>query len=108
MPLIRRIPKRGFHNRFAGTVAIVNLEDLERCFESGDEVTPEALREKSLAKHRYDELKVLGTGKLTKKLRVAAHRFSKSARSRIEEAGGEVALLPGRAPVKEKRKKQKK
>ena len=64
-PLIRRIPKRGFHNQFAKTVAIVNLGALDKAFKTGDEVTVESLREKDLAKGRYDELKVLGEGQLT-------------------------------------------
>ena len=99
MPLVRRVPKRGFHNRCAPRVAIVNVADLEASFDKGDEVTPESLRAKSLAKHRYDILKILGDGKLTKKLKVSAHRFSKSAIEQIEKAGGEVVILPGRTPV---------
>jgi large subunit ribosomal protein L15 len=99
MPLVRRVPKRGFHNRFALTVAVVNLGDLEQRFEAGDHVTPESLREKHLAKGRYDVLKVLGNGELTKKLRVSAHRFSRSAVAKIEQAGGEAVVLPGKAPV---------
>ena len=107
MPLIRRVPKRGFNNKFALQVAIVNVADLQRVFDSGAEVTPESLKEHSLAKQRYDVLKVLGNGKLTKKLKVSAHRFSKSAREQIEKAGGEVVILPGRTPVKEKQKAAK-
>lgn len=99
MPLVRRVPKRGFHNQFAATVATVNVSDLEKAFDEGGEVTPESLREHSLAKCRYDLLKVLGDGELTKKLKVSAHRFSKSAREKIEKAGGEVVELPGKAPV---------
>lgn len=99
MPLVRRVPKRGFNNQFALTVKAVNVSDLEKAFEDGSEVTPESLREHSLAKSRYDVLKVLGDGELTKKLKVTAHRFSKSAREKIEKAGGEVVELPGKAPV---------
>ena len=107
MPMARRIAKRGFNNKFALEVAIVNVADLEQAFENGAEVTPETLKEQSLAKQRYDLLKVLGNGKLTKKLKVSAHRFSKSAREQIEKAGGEVVILPGRTPVKEKQKAAK-
>jgi large subunit ribosomal protein L15 len=107
MPLVRRVPKRGFHNRFALTIATVNVGELERVFEAGDEVGPETLRAKSLAKHRYDELKILGDGDLTKKLKVSAHRFSKSAREKIEKAGGEVVTLAGKTPVAEKQKESK-
>jgi large subunit ribosomal protein L15 len=106
MPLVRRIPKRGFHNKFALTVAAVNVEDLENVFEAGAEVTPDSLRESGLVKSRYDELKVLGNGELKKKLKVSAHRFSKSAEEKIRAAGGEVVVLPGRAPVVKKTKAQ--
>lgn len=98
-PLVRRVPKRGFHNRFALLIGAVNVADLEKSFAAGEEVNPETLRAKGLLKHRYDELKILGTGELTKSLKVAAHRFSDSAREKIEKAGGEVAVLPGRRAV---------
>ena len=78
---------------------VVNINDLQDLFKSGDAVTPETLREKSLAKGRYDELKILGDGELKKKLKVSAHRFSKSAEEKIKKAGGEVIVLPGKAPV---------
>ncbi len=99
MPLVRRIPKRGFNNRWALKVAIVNLADLEKRFDAGEEVNPETLRAKNLAKGRYDVLKVLAEGELTKGLKVAAHRFSRQAAEKIEKAGGEVRVLPGKAPV---------
>ena len=99
MPLVRRIPKRGFNNRFAPTVMTVNVGDLELRFESGEEVTAETLRAKNLAKGPYDVLKVLGDGGLTKKLKVVAHRFSQSALEKIRQAGGEAVVLPGKAPV---------
>jgi len=108
MPLVRRVPKRGFHNRYALTIATVNIDQLEQAFASGEEVTLESLRAKSLAQHRHDELKVLGRGELTKKLKVAAHRFSQGAREKIEKAGGEVVVVPGKTPVEEKKKQQSK
>jgi len=80
-------------------IGAVNVADLEIAFAAGDEVNPETLRAKGLLKHRYDELKILGTGDLTKSLKVSAHRFSGSAREKIEKAGGEVAVLPGRKPL---------
>jgi large subunit ribosomal protein L15 len=104
MPLVRRVPKRGFHNRFALQVAVVNVGDLESAFEAGEQVTPETLREKSMAKGRYDILKILGHGELTKKLTVSAHRFSRSAVEQIEKAGGKVVVLQGKTPVSEKQK----
>lgn len=106
MPLVRRVPKRGFHNRWARTVVIVNLGDLEVRFDDGAEVTPETLREKNLAKGRYDVLKVLADGELTKRLKVSAHRFSRCAVEKIEKAGGEVVVLPGKAPVVKNKQRQ--
>jgi large subunit ribosomal protein L15 len=99
MPLVRRIPKRGFNNRWAKIVAIVNVGDLDGAFDVGEEVTPEALRKKNLAKCRADEIKILGNGELTKKLKVTAHRFSASALEKIEKAGGQAVTLPGKKPV---------
>ncbi len=107
MPMFRRIPKRGFNNKFALTVGEVNVGDLDSRFENGDEVTPETLREKDLAKYRYDVLKVLGNGEITKKLKISAHRFSQSAREKIEKAGGEVIELPGTKAVPKNKQKNK-
>jgi len=98
--LVRRIPKRGFNNRWAKTVLVVNLGDLNEAFKSGDQVTPETLAANTnLAKGRYDELKILGDGEVTKKLKISAHRFSKTAAEKIAKAGGEAIVLPGKAPV---------
>ncbi len=99
MPMIRRIAKRGFNNKWALKVGEVNLSDLDANFNAGEEVTPDALTAKNLAKYRYDILKVLGSGELTKKLTVSAHRFSKSAREKIEKAGGKVVELEAAKPV---------
>ena len=105
MPLVRRVPKRGFNNQFALKVGTVNVGDLELAFEAGEEVTMESLRAKDLAKYRYDVLKILGDGDLTKKLKVSAHRFSKSAKEKIEKAGGEAVVLPGKKPVPKNKQK---
>ncbi len=99
MPMIRRIAKRGFNNKFAVQVGEVNVADLEANFAAGDEVTPESLKSKALANYKYDVLKVLGNGEITKKLTVSAHRFSKSAREKIEKAGGTVVELPRKKAV---------
>ncbi len=107
-PLIRRIPKRGFNNAFARTIAVVNLGDINEAFAAGTNVTLEVLRTKNLAKQRHDELKVLGDGEMTKKLKITAHRFSKSALEKIQKAGGEAIVIPGRAPVVKGEKKAKK
>ncbi len=102
MPLVRRIPKRGFHNRWARQVTVVNVGDLEDLFEEGAEVTPETLAATAFGKCRGDELKVLGDGEISKRLRVAAHRFSRAAREKIEKAGGEVVVLAGKTPAAQK------
>ena len=107
MPLVRRIPKRGFNNRWAPTIAIVNLRDLEIRFDDGDEVTPDSLKANSLAKGRYELLKVLADGELTKKLTVRAHKFSRQAVEKIERAGGQAVVLPGKAPVIKNKQKSK-
>ena len=99
MPLVRRVPKRGFNNKFALSVVAVNVGDLERVFAAGEEVNPETLRQRSLAKKRYDVLKILGNGELNKKLNVTAHRFSQSAQEKIEQAGGTITILAGKKPV---------
>ena len=105
MPMIRRIAKRGFNNRFALKVGEVNVADLEANFNDGDTVNPETLKAKALANYRYDVLKVLGKGEITKKLTVSAHRFSQSAKEKIEKAGGKVDVLPGKKPVVKNKQK---
>jgi large subunit ribosomal protein L15 len=99
MPLVRRVPKRGFNNRWALLVAVVNIGDLEERFQAGEEVNGETLKAKDLAKGRYDVLKVLGDGELTKSLKITAHRFSATAAEKIEKAGGQMVVLPAKAPV---------
>jgi large subunit ribosomal protein L15 len=109
MPMIRRIAKRGFNNKFALSVGEVNVSDLEARFDAGEEVTPETLAAKDLANYRYDILKVLGNGEISKKLTVTAHRFSKSAREKIEKAGGTVVeIAPKKPVVKNKQKSSQK
>lgn len=105
MPMVRRVPKRGFNNRWAQTIVIVNIGELQDAFKSGDEVSPETLRKNNLAKGRYDQLKILGEGELKKKLNVSAHRFSKSALEKIEKAGGTATVLVATISVKEKKKR---
>ncbi len=107
MAMVRRIPKRGFNNRFALDVATLNLRDLERVFNDGDEVTPESIKQQGLLTSRYDVLKILGDGELGKKLNVSAHRFSAKAQEQIEAAGGTVTVLPGKAPVIKNKMKPK-
>ncbi len=102
MPLFRRVPKRGFNNRWASTVFAVNVGKLNDRFEDGDEVTLEAMAAKDVAKGTFDEVKVLGDGELTKKLTVSAHRFSKSAEEKITAAGGTVNKLPPKRTPEER------
>ena len=87
MPLHRRLPKRGFTNIFKKEHAVVNLSDLER-FDNGATVDESALRKAGIVKGRADGIKILGTGKLTKKLTVHATKFSETAKKQIEAAGG--------------------
>ena len=92
MPLIRRLPKRGFNNAsFKVNYAIVNLGELNS-FESGSRVDEEALRKHGLIRGRFAGLKVLARGELTKSLTVEADKFSEAARQRIEQAGGSVIV----------------
>ncbi|MBB1062831.1 MULTISPECIES: 50S ribosomal protein L15 [Limosilactobacillus] len=92
MPLYRQIPKRGFTNINRKEYAIVNLSTLDR-FEDGTEVTPQLLMESGIVKNLKSGVKVLGSGKLTKKLTVKANKFSASAVSAIEAAGGKTEVM---------------
>jgi large subunit ribosomal protein L15 len=107
MPLVQRIPKRGFNNRWGKTVAVVNLGQIDEAFAAGEEVTLESLAAKNLARGRFDLLKVLGNGDLKKKLKISAHKFSESAAEKIKAAGGEMVLLPGRIKVEDKKRAQR-
>lgn len=93
MPMFRRVPKRGFNNRWALTVFAVNVGRLNESFDDGAEVTVKSLASKHLATGTFDEVKILGEGELTKKLTVSAHRFSKSAEEKITAAGGTIIKL---------------
>ncbi len=92
IPLYRRLPKRGFHNRFAVNYAIVNVEALNR-FEDGATVDLQTLIEAGLIKKQLDGLKVLGNGALTKNLTVKASVFSATAKEKIEAAGGKTEVI---------------
>ncbi len=91
-PLARRLPKRGFTNFNRKEYAIVNVASLNK-FEDGTEVTPELLIESGLVKKELDGIKILGEGELTKKLTVKANKFSKSASTVIEQAGGKAEVI---------------
>jgi large subunit ribosomal protein L15 len=106
-PLVRRVPKRGFTNTSALVVGEINVGDLEELFEANATISPDSLKEAGILKKRFDVLKVLGDGELTKKLTVSAHRFSASAKEKIEKAGGKATVLPGRTAVEQKKKAKK-
>ena len=93
MPLQRRLPKRGFTNIFALKVAEVNLRDLERCFEAGTVVDERALVDAGVVKGRYDVIKLLAKGDLSKSLTVKVNRASESAKTKVEAAGGTLELI---------------
>ena len=90
LPLYRKLPKRGFNNKFATEYAIVNVETLNKYFQDGDVVTLETLLDKKIIRKAFDGLKVLGDGELTKKLTVQATVFSAAAKEKITAAGGQA------------------
>lgn len=92
IPLYRRLPKRGFHNKFATHYAIVNVQVLN-VFEDGAVVDLDTLLAKGLVSKELDGLKVLGNGEITKKLTVKASIFSAAAKEKIEAAGGKVEVV---------------
>ncbi|MCC6491326.1 MAG: 50S ribosomal protein L15 [Candidatus Hydrogenedentes bacterium] len=109
-PLNRRLPKRGFFHQSRFPSSIVNLDNLEQAFNSGDEVSPETLVKAGLADPEKGGVKILGRGELTKRLTVKTAAISAGARAKIEAAGGTVVLLESEkkkpakkapAPVKE-------
>ncbi|MGQ9660998.1 MAG: 50S ribosomal protein L15 [Kiritimatiellia bacterium] len=92
MPLVRRIPKRGFHHPGGTQYAAINVRDLAR-FEHGATLDPSVLAEAGLIDNAYDKVKILGDGELDRKLTVRAHAFSASARAKIEGAGGSCEVI---------------
>lgn len=92
MPLARRLPKRGFHNIFGTTYAVVNVSALER-FDNGTEVTTELLLDTGIISKALDGVKILGNGELSKNLTVKAAAFSASAKEKIEKAGGKAEVI---------------
>lgn len=90
MPIFRRIPKRGFSNvQFGRRYEVVNLAEIDAKFEAGAHVTPQALREAGLVRSLRMPIKILGTGALTKKMKIEASKFSASAMEKIKAAGGD-------------------
>jgi large subunit ribosomal protein L15 len=97
MPLQRRLPKRGFTNIFKKVWIEVKLSELEKRFDEADHITPELMAERGMIKKshltRFDGVVVLGGGDVSKKLNVSAHRFSRSAKEKLEAAGGTATLI---------------
>jgi len=93
MPLHRRLPKRGFTNIFKKKWIEVSLAALEKAFAENDEVTPELMHHRGIIKKAKHDIVVLGNGDVSKSLKVSAHRFTKSAREKIEQAGGAVTVI---------------
>ncbi|MBO4885214.1 MAG: 50S ribosomal protein L15 [Clostridia bacterium] len=92
MPLVRRLPKRGFYNRFRIEYVAINVDRLE-VFEDGATVTPVELIEYGIIKKIDDGIKIMGGGELTKKLTVQASKFTASAKEKIEAAGGKAEVI---------------
>src|SRR5258705_11202672 len=93
MALHRRLRKRGFTNIFKKQWLEVSLEALEKHFSADDEITPEVLHRRGIIKKAKHDIVVLGNGEVSKALKVSAHRFTKSAREKIEKAGGAVTVI---------------
>jgi large subunit ribosomal protein L15 len=91
-PIQRRLPKRGFRNPFPAIIAEINVGDLDG-FPAGTSVDVGTLVARGLVRGRFDRIKVLGTGEITKAVTVSAHAFSKAAAEKIQRAGGKVVLL---------------
>jgi len=93
MPLHRRLPKRGFTNIFKKQWIEVSLAALEKSFAANDEITPEVLHHRGIIKKAKHDIVVLGNGEVSKALKVSAHRFTRSAKEKIEKAGGTVTVV---------------
>jgi large subunit ribosomal protein L15 len=93
MPLQRRLPKRGFTNIFKKQWIEISLAHIEQNFNAGDVVTPEILHERGLIKKAKHDLVILGTGEISKSLNISAHRFTRTAKEKIEKAGGTASPI---------------
>src|SRR4030081_318453 len=93
MPLHRRLPKRGFTNIFKKQWLEVSLAALDQHFNADEEITPEVMHSRGIIKKAKHDVVVLGNGEISKPLRISAHRFTKSAREKIEKAGGAVVEI---------------
>jgi large subunit ribosomal protein L15 len=101
-PIYMRTPKRGFNNRFATEVVGVNVGAINGAFEEGSEITPADIRHRGLVKVRFDELKILGDGEVTKKLNLVVTRISASAKAKVEAVGGTVKIVAAKRTPKQR------
>ena len=101
-PIYMRTPKRGFNNRFATDVVGVSVGAINGAFEEGSEITPADIRHRGLVKVRFDELKILGDGEVTKKLNLVVTRISQSAKAKVEAAGGTVKVVAAKRTPKQR------
>jgi large subunit ribosomal protein L15 len=101
-PIYMRTPKRGFNNRFATDVVGVNVGAINGAFEEGSEITPADIRHRGLVKVRFDELKILGDGEVTKKLNLVVTRISASAKAKVEAVGGTVKVVAAKRTPKQR------
>jgi large subunit ribosomal protein L15 len=92
MPLYRRLPKRGFTNIHRKEYVTVNVEQLA-CFDAGMQIDPITLKDRGIIKNLHEDIKILGNGELAKAVKVRAHKFSKSAIEKIQNAGGTVEVI---------------
>ena len=104
MPLYRRLPKRGFNNkRFKKIYAVVNVGLLEDSFDEGALINDQSLREQGIVKGKYDGIKILGAGEVSKKFKLSVNKVSDSAKEKIEKVGGSIELsIKSEEPVAEK------
>ena len=93
LPLYRKLPKRGFYNKFGKEFAIINIDRLDAAFDNGAVIDIAALKEKGIIKDAKDGLKILGNGAITKSFTVRATVFSASAKEKIEAAGGKTEVV---------------
>src|SRR5215211_1895343 len=99
MPLQRRLPKRGFTNIFKKEWIEISLAKIEANFNAGDDITPEILHERGLIKKAKHDLVILGNGDISKSFNISAHRFTKTAKDKIEKAGGSATEITKVAAV---------
>lgn len=102
LPMVRRIPKRGFHNRFASTVFAINVGELNDKFDGKQEINAALIRSSGLVKVVSDEIKILGEGEVTKPLNVVVTKISESAKEKIEKAGGSVKVVAPKLSIRQR------